>query len=110
MGKSPGARARRQLRLAPSIHSSSFTNDHHPPPTPNKTVRIVSMTARRVMLPLKIKVEHASHVRRESENVIVECRLSDGTVGWGEGVPREYVTGETCDRSIEILRSAIGVC
>jgi L-alanine-DL-glutamate epimerase-like enolase superfamily enzyme len=78
----------------------------HPPSTPNKTVRIVSMAARRVMLPLKIKVEHASHVRRESENVIVECRLSDGTVGYGEGVPREYVTGETCDRSIGILRSA----
>jgi L-Ala-D/L-Glu epimerase len=69
------------------------------------SVRIVSLTARRILLPLKIKVEHASHVRRESENVVVECRLSDGTIGFGEGVPREYVTGETCEKSIAILKS-----
>jgi len=74
--------------------------------TKNPPVRIVSMTVRRIMLPLKIKVEHASKVRRESENVVVECRLSDGTVGYGEGVPRVYVTGEDCSRSIEILRNA----
>jgi len=69
------------------------------------SVRITSLVARRILLPLKIKVEHASYVRKESENVVVECRLSDGTVGFGEGVPREYVTGESCTRSLEILRS-----
>jgi L-Ala-D/L-Glu epimerase / N-acetyl-D-glutamate racemase len=68
-------------------------------------VRITSLVARRILLPLKVKVEHASYVRNESENVVVECRLSDGTTGFGEGVPREYVTGETCSRSLEILRS-----
>src|SRR5262249_2623150 len=70
-----------------------------------KPVRIASLTARRILLPLKIKVEHASYVRRESENVVVECRLSDGTFGFGEGVPREYVTGETCTKSLEILKA-----
>jgi len=68
-------------------------------------VRITSLIARRILLPLKIKVEHASYIRKESENVVVECRLSDGTSGFGEGVPREYVTGESCTRSLEILRS-----
>src|SRR5215203_2182724 len=72
--------------------------------TPNP-VRITSLVARRILLPLKIKVEHASYVRKESENVVVECRLSDGTIGFGEGVPREYVTGESCTRSLDILRS-----
>lgn len=75
-------------------------------PTNRISVRITSLIARRILLPLKIKVEHASYVRRESENVVVECRLSDGSVGFGEGVPREYVTGETCSGSLEILRSA----
>jgi L-Ala-D/L-Glu epimerase len=74
-------------------------------PGTRNSVRIASLVARRTVLPLKIKVEHASYVRRESENVVVECRLSDGTTGFGEGVPREYVTGETCTRSLEILRS-----
>jgi len=69
-------------------------------------LRIESLSARRILLPLKVKVEHASHVRRESENALVECRLSDGSIGYGEGVPREYVTGETCSRSLEILKRA----
>jgi L-alanine-DL-glutamate epimerase-like enolase superfamily enzyme len=69
-------------------------------------VQITALVARRILLPLKIKVEHASYVRKESENVVVECRLSDETVGYGEGVPREYVTGESCSKSLEILRSA----
>ncbi len=83
----------------------------HPPPTPNKTVRIVSMTARRVMLPLKIKVEHASHVRRESENVIVECRLSDGNGRLGRGRAagvRHWRNLRPLDRDSCV--PAIGVC
>jgi L-alanine-DL-glutamate epimerase-like enolase superfamily enzyme len=48
-----------------------------------------------VRLPLKRPFRHASATREESENVLVECELVDGTTGWGEGVPRSYVTGET---------------
>ena len=29
--------------------------------------------------------------------MLVRCELADGTTGWGEGVPRSYVTGETPD-------------
>jgi len=36
-------------------------------------------------------------------NVLVACRLADQTLGWGEGVPRPYVTGETIDGAIEQL-------
>jgi muconate cycloisomerase len=36
-----------------------------------------------------------------SENFIVRCRLADGTEGWGEGVPRDYVTGETPDGAMD---------
>ena len=39
----------------------------------------------------------------ESENVFIRCELADGTVGWGEGVPRSYVTGETPTGCIEQL-------
>jgi muconate cycloisomerase len=32
--------------------------------------------------------------------------LEDGTVGFGEGVPRDYVTGETIDSAIQLLRAS----
>jgi muconate cycloisomerase len=60
-------------------------------------MRIADLTAYRVRLPLKREIKHASATRRESENLMVRCRLDDGTEGWGEGVPRAYVTGETAE-------------
>jgi muconate cycloisomerase len=66
-------------------------------------MRIRQLTARVVRLPLKRTFSHASVTRRESENVLVECTLADGTAGWGEGVPRSYVTGETPAGCVEQL-------
>jgi L-Ala-D/L-Glu epimerase len=60
-------------------------------------MRIRSFIAHVVRLPLKRPFSHASATRHDSDNVIVRCELSDGTTGWGEGVPRSYVTGETPD-------------
>ena len=67
-------------------------------------MRIVELEARHVRIPLKRKVTHASHVRTETDNVVVRCVLSDGTVGHGEGVPRDYVTGETIDSTLDLLK------
>ncbi len=58
-------------------------------------MRIGRLIAHVVRLPLKRTFSHASATRHDSENVLVRCELSDGTIGWGEGVPRSYVTGET---------------
>jgi muconate cycloisomerase len=58
-------------------------------------MRIAEITAMIVRLRLRKPFKHASFVRTESDNLIVRCRLVDGTVGWGEGVPRTYVTGES---------------
>jgi L-alanine-DL-glutamate epimerase-like enolase superfamily enzyme len=72
-------------------------------------MRIVELEARHVRIPLKRKVTHASHVRTETDNVVVRCVLSDGAVGHGEGVPRDYVTGETIDSALDLLkRSDLG--
>src|SRR5262249_3964731 len=43
------------------------------------------------------------HRREHTDNVVIVCRLEDGTVGHGEGVPRDYVTGETIDSAIDLL-------
>lgn len=60
-------------------------------------VRIVELTAIHARIPLKRRVRHASHTRSDNDALVIRCRLSDGTVGWGEGLPRAYVTGETIE-------------
>lgn len=68
-------------------------------------MRIAELIAYHVQIPLKTKIQHASHTRRITDSIVVRCILSDGTQGWGEGLPREYVTGETIDSARELLRA-----
>src|SRR5450755_1641517 len=69
-------------------------------------MRVRELTAWQVRVPLKKPIQHASHTRTETDNIVVRCTLDDGTVGYGEGVPRDYVTGETADSAIELLKSS----
>ncbi len=66
-------------------------------------MRVAELTAYVVNVPLRREIKHASATRRESANLLVRARLADGTEGWGEGVPRSYVTGETPDTAIDQL-------
>ena len=54
---------------------------------------------------LRKAIRHASHTRSDSDNLVVRCLLDDGTVGYGEGVPRDYVTGETLEKSLTMLEA-----
>jgi muconate cycloisomerase len=69
-------------------------------------VKIVELTAHHVKIPLRRPIRHASHRRDSTDNVVVRCRLDDSTVGHGEGVPRDYVTGETIDSALALLASS----
>ena len=69
-------------------------------------MHVIALEARHVRLRLRRPVKHASHERTGTENLVVVCKLSDGAVGYGEGVPREYVTGETIDSAIDSLKRA----
>ena len=69
-------------------------------------MRVVEMTAWHVRIPLKKPIRHASHTRTETDNVVIRCTLADGTTGFGEGVPREYVTGETIDSALQLLKAS----
>ena len=62
-----------------------------------RVMRIEVLTAR---LPFRFSFGHALAARRESTNVYVKLTLDDGTIGFGEGVPREYVTGETVESAV----------
>lgn len=66
-------------------------------------MKVVELTAFHVRIPLRKPVRHASHVRDSTDNVLVRCVLDDKTEGFGEGVPREYVTGETIGFAVDLL-------
>ena len=53
---------------------------------------------------LRATIKHSTATRNYSENVFVRIE-ADGQSGWGECIPREYVTGETTEQTIEILRA-----
>lgn len=64
---------------------------------PPAKLKITRLDAFRVPVPLKSPVRHASFTRTHNQTLIVRCELSDGSVGWGEGLPRTYVTGESIE-------------
>ncbi|MGL6075054.1 MAG: dipeptide epimerase [Fimbriiglobus sp.] len=70
-----------------------------------KRITVTQLDAYHVRVPLRRAVKHASHRRTETDNLLVRCQLSDGSVGWGEGVPRDYVTGETVASALSMLKA-----
>lgn len=60
-----------------------------------RRVPVISITLHRLAIPMRIAVEHAAAQRRVADPLVVEVELTGGTTGFGETLPREYVTGET---------------
>lgn len=68
--------------------------------------RIQTLEAFHVGIRLKKPIRHASHSRTQNDTLIIRCELTDGSVGWGEGLPRPYVTGETIDSAMSQLKTS----
>jgi L-Ala-D/L-Glu epimerase len=61
-------------------------------------MKIVSIDSFLITLPFRFAFKHSLASRDRSENLIVRVVLKDGAnahVGYGEGIPRDYVTGES---------------
>ncbi|MEE9126429.1 MAG: hypothetical protein V3U11_04760, partial [Planctomycetota bacterium] len=69
--------------------------------------RIAAFELRAVDLPFVQPFKHAAHQRSTSGSVFLECRTENGSIGFGECLPRDYVTGETRDRCLEMLQRKI---
>ncbi len=67
-------------------------------------MRIAELKVFHVRIRLKKPIRHASHRRADTDSLIVRCRLDEGSIGWGEGLPREYVTGETIEDALTLAR------
>jgi len=58
-------------------------------------------------LPFKAAFRHAAAARTTSESLFVRVRLDSGAEGWGESLPRAYVSGESREQAFALLRDAI---
>ncbi len=66
----------------------------------------IRMDIYRTALPMR-GFKHAAASRDVAEAIVVRVQFADGTEGWGETLPREYVTGETLDSVTADLQTVI---
>ncbi|HEU4342241.1 MAG TPA: enolase C-terminal domain-like protein [Candidatus Binatia bacterium] len=60
-----------------------------------------------VDLPFRRVFKHAAAERNSSSSLFVKCATDDGHVGYGECLPREYVTGESRNEAFKLLRDKL---
>lgn len=77
-------------------------------------MRIRRCTIYALEIPFVEAFAHSRQSRRASDSFIVRLEAEDGTQGYGEGVARPYVTGETVEASVshvrEVLWPAVAAC
>src|SRR5262245_48232093 len=66
-------------------------------------MRVTSVCLSHVQVPMLAPFAHAKARRAATDNVVCCVQLSDGPRGFGEGVPRSNVTGETVDDVLAAL-------
>jgi len=60
----------------------------------------------RTAIPMRA-FEHAAAARDVAEAVVVRLQFDDGGEGWGETLPRQYVTGETIDSVVRDISETL---
>lgn len=70
-------------------------------------IKIESLELFSVDLPFKNTFKHAAAIRKYSNSIFLKCTTDTGHIGYGETLPREYVTGESRDDTFNILHKKI---
>ncbi|MHC4251580.1 MAG: mandelate racemase/muconate lactonizing enzyme family protein [Planctomycetota bacterium] len=65
-----------------------------------RSAKIVSATVYAMNIPFVDRFSHNLGERDRSDSIIVKLTTGSGISGFGEGLPRPYVTGETRDASV----------
>jgi L-Ala-D/L-Glu epimerase / N-acetyl-D-glutamate racemase len=66
-------------------------------------MKLVGLTVYALQIPFVSAFRHSVCERTWCDSVVVRVRTDAGVEGFGEGVPRDYVTGETGDRVVTEL-------
>ena len=70
-------------------------------------MRIRNATLYALKIPFVESFSHSTKTRKFSDSIIVRLTSEDGTIGYGEGVPRPYVTGETVESCLDTMRNQL---
>ncbi|MBI3779077.1 MAG: hypothetical protein HY274_09250 [Gammaproteobacteria bacterium] len=65
-------------------------------------MNIASLDLEPLRIPFRVSFKHASAERNVTQSFLVIARSEEGMTGYGEGCPRDYVTGET-DTSVIVF-------
>jgi len=66
-------------------------------------MKLVSATIYTLRIPFTESFKHSAKERTFCDSVVIRVRDAAGTEGFGEGVPRPYVTGETSEAMVQHL-------
>lgn len=66
---------------------------------------IIQVEVKEIFIPFRFKYGHALATHNGVSSVICKVISSDGKNGFGEAVPRPYVTGESCETVINDIRA-----
>jgi len=67
-------------------------------------MKIIEAAIYALKIPFVESFSHAAKTRVCSDSIVVRLLAEDGTAGYGEGVPRPYVTGETVESCFEAMK------
>lgn len=70
-------------------------------------MKIVSACIYALNIPFVESFSHSLSEWNHSDSIIVKVTTDSGISGFGEGVPRSYVTGETRDTSVDHIKSKL---
>lgn len=70
-------------------------------------MRIIGGKIYALQIPFVEAFAHSTKNRKFSDSFIVQLIADDGTIGYGEGLAREYVTGETPETSVEHIKTQL---
>jgi muconate cycloisomerase len=70
-------------------------------------VKIIQATLYPLNIPFIETFSHSAKTRGSSDSFVVKLVAEDGTIGYGEGIARPYVTGETVEISVNHIKNVL---
>ncbi len=64
-----------------------------------------NITVWRCVFPFRMSFSHSLATRNQAETLLLCVRTRSGKVGYGQALPRTYLTGETIDTALEAIRT-----
>lgn len=70
-------------------------------------MKIVKAKIYLLKIPFNFSFGHFLRIRKCSDSIIVELTTDSGLRGYGEGIARPYVTGETVKKSLKLIKEVL---